>query len=42
MTRVTCKLTAKNRDQLRNHTLGNRVFLVNVSRKEAAAIYQNV
>jgi len=24
MTRVTCRLTAKNRDQLRNHTLGNR------------------
>jgi len=27
MTHVTCKLTAKNRDQLRNpHTLGNRVW----------------
>ena len=26
MTRVTCKLTAKNRDQLRNPTLGNRVW----------------
>ena len=25
MTHVTCKLTAKNRDQLRNSTLGNRV-----------------
>ena len=25
MTHVTCRLTAKNRDQLRNHTLGNRV-----------------
>ena len=25
MTRVTCRLTAKNRDQLRNPTLGNRV-----------------
>ena len=25
MTHVTCKLTAKNRDQLRNHTLGNGV-----------------
>ena len=24
MTRVTCRLTAKNRDQLRNPTLGNR------------------
>jgi len=26
MTHVTCKLTAKNRDQLRNPTLGNRVW----------------
>jgi len=26
MTRVTRRLTAKNRDQLRNHTLGNRVW----------------
>ena len=26
MTRVTCRLTAKNRDQLRNATLGNRVW----------------
>jgi len=25
MTDVTCRLTAKNRDQLRNPTLGNRV-----------------
>ena len=25
MTHVTCRLTAKNRDQLRNSTLGNRV-----------------
>jgi len=25
MTHVTCKLTAKKRDQLRNPTLGNRV-----------------
>jgi len=25
MTHVTCRLTAKNRDQLRNRTLGNRV-----------------
>jgi len=25
MTHVTCRLTAKNLDQLRNHTLGNRV-----------------
>ena len=26
MTYVTCKLSAKNRDQLRNPTLGNRVW----------------
>jgi len=26
MTRVACKLTAKNRDQLRNPTLGSRVW----------------
>ena len=26
MTHVTCTLTAKNRDQLRNPTLGNRVW----------------
>jgi len=28
MTHVTCKLTAKNRDQLRNPTLGNRVWAI--------------
>ena len=27
MTHVTCRLTAKNRDQLQNPTLGNRVWL---------------
>jgi len=26
VTHVTCRLTAKNRDQLRNPTLGNRVW----------------
>ena len=26
MTHVTCKLTAQNRDQLRNPTLGNRAW----------------
>jgi len=26
MTHVTCRLTAKNRDQLRNSTLGNQVW----------------
>ena len=36
MTHVTCRLTAKNRDQLRNPTLGNRVwatftFLLSIS-----------
>ena len=36
MTHITCRLTAKNRDQLRNPTLGNRVwatFNVNVEFK---------
>ena len=28
ITHVTCRLTAKNRDQLRNHTLGNRVWAI--------------
>ena len=26
MTHVTCRLTAENRDQLQNHTLGDRVW----------------
>ena len=26
MTHITCRLTAKNQDQLRNPTLGNRVW----------------
>ena len=39
MTHVTCRLTAKNRDQLRNPTLGNRVwasftFFTQVSRHQ--------
>ena len=28
MTHVTCRLTAKNRDQLRNPTLGSRVWAI--------------
>ena len=28
MTHVTCRLTTKNRDQLRNPTLGNRVLAI--------------
>ena len=28
MTHVTCRLTAKNRDQLQNPTLGNRVWAI--------------
>ena len=28
MTRVTCRLTAKNRDQLRNPALGNQVWAI--------------
>jgi len=38
MTHVTCRLTAKNRDQLRNATLGNRVwasFFYCVSEKDS-------
>ena len=31
MIHVTCRLTAKNRDQLRNPTLGNRVWLPFIS-----------
>jgi len=30
MTQITCRLTAKNWDQLRNPTLGNQVYLLNV------------
>jgi len=30
MTHVTCRLTAKNRDQLRNPTLCNRVWAINI------------
>ena len=39
MTHVTCRLTAKNRDQLRNPTLGNRVratFTFSTTRKVSA------
>ena len=42
MTHVTCRLTAKNRDQLRNSTLGNRVwatFLVVVRGNWQVQIY---
>jgi len=28
MTHITCRLTAKNRDQLRNPMLGNRVWAI--------------
>ena len=31
MTDVTCRLTAKNRDKLRNPTLGNRVWATFIS-----------
>jgi len=31
MTHITCRLTAKNREQLRNPTLGNRVWRQSVS-----------
>jgi len=45
MTHVTCRLTAKNRDQLRNPTLGNRVwatstFFIRVSKtRDSHKIY---
>ena len=32
MTHITCRLTAKNRDQLRNPTLGNRVWVAFIFR----------
>jgi len=41
MTHVTCKLTAKNRDQLRNPTLGNRLraaFLIIGDVSDVAAV----
>ena len=31
MTHVTCRLTAKNRDQLRNPTLGNHLLRLNAN-----------
>ena len=47
MTHVTCRLTAKNRDQLRNPTLGNRVwatfiFLVLVGLQSFMRFYSDV
>ena len=45
MTHVTCRLTAKNRDQLRNPTLGNRVratfSFFNVLRSRAHIYFYN-
>ena len=41
MTRITCRLTAKNQDQLRNPTLGNLVwatFILLTARCYASAI----
>jgi len=40
MTHITCRLTAKNRDQLRNRTLGNRVWATFLYR--SACIGQNL
>jgi len=31
MTHVTCRLTAKNRDQLQNPTIGNRVWTFSIA-----------
>ena len=47
MTHVTCRVTAKNRDLLRNPTLGNRVwaaftFLIAVSTKRADKYYSRI
>jgi len=41
MTHVTCRLTAKNRDQLRNPTLGNRVraTFLRIERPIIAIVY---
>ena len=43
MTHVTCRLTAKNRDQLRNPTLGNRVWAIffNSLRRHPSQIYDS-
>jgi len=38
MTHVTCWLPAKNRDQLRNPTLGNRVWATFLANEEKFAI----
>jgi len=47
MTQVTCRLTAKNRDQLRNPTLGSRVwatftFFEQLSSFDYSVIIENV
>jgi len=45
MTHVTCRLTAKNRDELRNPTLGNRVwatFTFTVDTKYSAVYFRYV
>jgi len=40
MTHVTCRLTAKNRDQLRNPTLGNRVWSTCFTRARCGLLLQ--
>ena len=43
MTHITCRLTAKNRDQLRNPTLGNRVWATfTFTVKEIICFYSSV
>jgi len=44
MTHITCRLTAKNRDQIRNPTLGNRVWasFTFTERRVAVVEYGNV
>ena len=38
MTHITCRLTAKNQDQLRNRTLGNRVWATFLATQPTAGV----
>ena len=40
MTHVTCRLTAKNRDQLRNPMLGNRVWATITLFRDIVVLYE--
>ena len=39
MTHVTCRLTAKNQDQVQNPTLGNRVWATFFTHYRASSVY---